>query len=126
MAAAISWLLHISEDAYLGDAQYTISVDGKQVVGVLTDHASHADGQSDAITVNGDWASGSHTVAVNFLNDASGGTASLDRNLYVDSATYNGASVANAHFTMLSQGAQTFTFVDTATSTPTSASIGTG
>ncbi|MCJ2087472.1 AAA family ATPase, partial [Methylobacterium sp. E-005] len=96
--------------AHARQAAVASSVDGKQVGGVRTAHASRAAGQSDAITVNGDWASGSHTVAVNFLNDASGGTASLDRNLYVDSATYNGASVADAHFTMLSQGAQTFTF----------------
>ncbi|MCJ2087305.1 family 16 glycosylhydrolase, partial [Methylobacterium sp. E-005] len=97
-------LLHISEDAYLGDAQYTISVDGTQVGGVVTAYASHAGGQSDASTVNGDWASCSHTVAVNFLNDDSGGTASLDRNLYVYSATYTVASVATADFTRLTQG----------------------
>ncbi|MCJ2011551.1 hypothetical protein MKK53_03285, partial [Methylobacterium sp. J-076] len=43
-------VLKLSEDAYKGDAQYTISVDGKQVGGTLTAHASHAAGQSDTIT----------------------------------------------------------------------------
>ncbi|MGU3330918.1 carbohydrate-binding domain-containing protein, partial [Methylobacterium mesophilicum] len=115
-------LLHISQDAYQGDAQYTVSVDGKQIGGTLTAHASHAAGQSDTVTVNGDWASGGHTVAVNFLNDAYGGSASLDRNLYVDSATYGGAAVADAHLILGGEGAQNFTFVDRANSAPTSTS----
>jgi Ca-dependent carbohydrate-binding module xylan-binding len=53
-------------------------------------------GQSDAVTVRGDWSEGNHTVQVNFLNDAYGGTATTDRNLYVDEATYNGSAVAGA------------------------------
>ncbi|SFL49006.1 calcium-binding protein, partial [Methylobacterium pseudosasicola] len=32
-------VLRISQDAYQGDAQYTVSVDGKQIGGVLTAHA---------------------------------------------------------------------------------------
>ncbi|MGU3331036.1 carbohydrate-binding domain-containing protein, partial [Methylobacterium mesophilicum] len=72
--------------------------------------------------MNGDWASGGHTVAVNFLNDAYGGSASLDRNFYVDSATYGGAAVADAHLILGGEGAQNFTFVDRANSAPTSTS----
>src|SRR5206468_351785 len=34
-------VLNISQDAYQGDAQYTVSVDGKQVGGTLTAHAAH-------------------------------------------------------------------------------------
>ena len=106
-------VLKISEDAYQGDAQYTVSVDGKQVGGTLTAHASHAAGQSDTVTVSGDWASGDHKVSINFLNDAYSGSASTDRNLYVDGATYNGADVSGSKIALMSAGAQAVTVHDT-------------
>jgi len=123
-SGADSLVLKISQDAYNGDAQYTISVDGHQVGGTLTASALHAAGQSDAITVQGDWGAGAHTVAVHFLNDAYGGTAATDRNLYVESASYNGAEVSGGKLTLLSSGESTFQFHDTgaATGTDTSAS----
>ncbi|WP_271570223.1 carbohydrate-binding domain-containing protein [Bradyrhizobium sp. CCBAU 11386] len=102
--------LKISEDAYLGDALYTVSVDGVQIGGTLTAHASHAAGQDELITVQGNWAPGDHTVLVHFLNDRWDGTPQTDRNLYVDGATYNeavvrGGAIGNAV-------GQTFTFHD--------------
>ncbi|QOG23481.1 carbohydrate-binding domain-containing protein [Bradyrhizobium sp. SEMIA] len=87
-------VLKISEDAYLGDALYTVSVDGVQIGGTLTAHASHAAGQDELIMVQGDWAQGDHTVLVRFLNDRWDGTSQSDRNLYVDGATYNGVNDA--------------------------------
>ena len=105
-------VLKISQDAYNGDAQYTISVDGKQVGGTLTAKALHALGQADTITVMGDWAPGSHSVSVNFLNDAFGGSASTDRNLYVDGGTYNGAPVGSAKLALFSAGSQSFQVTD--------------
>ncbi|WP_245442905.1 carbohydrate-binding domain-containing protein [Methylobacterium terrae] len=105
-------LLKISQDAYHGNAQYAVSVDGKQIGGVQTAHASHAAGQSDLISVRGDWSQGNHDVAIRFLNDDWGGTAAKDRNLYVDSATYHGQDVQGAHLTLMSDGAQHFTFHD--------------
>src|SRR5690242_15708117 len=76
-----SLVLKLSQDAYQGSAQYTISVDGQQIGGTLTASAWHSAGQSDSITVLGNWGPGSHQVSVNFLNDAWGGTATADRNL---------------------------------------------
>ena len=84
--------LGISEDAFEGNAQFTISVDGTQIGGVQTASAQHGAGQSQAFTLNGSFSSGAHTVTVTFLNDASGGSQSLDRNLYVDSVTDGGAT----------------------------------
>ncbi|WP_407121692.1 carbohydrate-binding domain-containing protein [Bradyrhizobium sp. STM 3561] len=110
-------IFKISEDAYLGDALYTISVDGNQVGGTLTAHASHAGGQSDTIAVHGNWAPGDHTVLVHFLNDRWDGAPDTDRNLYVDSVSFNGAN--------LPQGAignvlgQTFSFHDGASAETT-------
>lgn len=92
-------MLNISEDAYSngdatsdanGDAAFTVSVDGKQLAGTFYAVASHAAGASQTFTFKGNWAPGSHTVAVNFVNDASGGTATTDRNLYVNDVTYDG------------------------------------
>lgn len=82
--------LAVSEDAYLGDAQFTVSVDGAQVGGVQTVVAQHAAGQTQVFDILGTF-NRSKVVTVNFLNDAYGGSPSLDRNLYVDSLTDDGA-----------------------------------
>jgi len=98
-------VLKVSQDAYQGSAQYTVSVDGQQVGGTFTASASHAAGQSDTLTLKGDWAAGGHQVAVHFLNDAWDGTAATDRNLYVDSASFNGQAVAGAAQALLTDTA---------------------
>ena len=103
-------VLQMSEDAYQGDAQFTVSVDGKQVGGTLTASASHGAGQSQAFHVLGTYGAGTHKVAVNFLNDAYGGSASTDRNLFVDSASINGASISGGHLEEYAGGAQSFSF----------------
>ncbi len=121
--------LKISEDAYQGDAQYTVSVDGQQVGGTLTARSSHAAGQDDLLTVLGNWGSGGHSVSVNFLNDAYGGSQSTDRNLYVDGATIDGATVPNSTVPLYSDGAQGFSFQGAgaaATSPSNAATVGSG
>jgi Ca2+-binding RTX toxin-like protein len=111
-------VLKISQDAYQGDAQYTVSVDGKQVGGTLTAQASHAAGASDTVTVKGDWAAGAHNVTVTFLNDAYGGSATADRNLFIDAATYNGTAVPGAAKALLATGGAGFSFTEAASPTP--------
>lgn len=105
-------VLRVSQDAYQGSAQYTVSVDGVQINGTLTAQALHGSGQSDIVNVLGNWGPGSHTASVNFLNDAWDGTAATDRNLYVDSATYDGAAVDGAVWILLSSGPVTFGFTE--------------
>ena len=83
--------LQMSEDDYQGDAQFQVVVDGHAVGGVQTAHASHAAGQFEAFTLQGDF-SGAHQVAVQFLNDLYGGD-NFDRNLYVDSISLNGQTM---------------------------------
>ncbi len=86
-------VLAMAEDAYQGDAQFTVSLDGTQLGGVLATQALHSLGQSQNFTFNGTWgAAGPHVVTVSFLNDAWGGSASLDRNLYVGAVTFDGAA----------------------------------
>ena len=84
--------LSISEDAYLGDAQFTISVNGNQIGGVQTALASHAAGQHQVFAVSGDFGPGARAVTVNFLNDSYGGTPQADRNLYVDQIDDSGVA----------------------------------
>jgi hypothetical protein len=89
----------ISEDNYLGDAQFVVDVDGKPISGTLTTTASHGLGQSQTFNFFGDFSS-AHHVAVTFLNDLYAGPGQ-DRDLYVDSFTFNGltqlgtAAIAN-------------------------------
>ena len=107
-AGADTLVLKISEQAYNGDAQYTIRVDGVQVGGTLTARANHALGQSDTVTLKGDWGTGAHAIEVAFLNDEWGGTASTDRNLYVDGIIYNGQAVADSTAALMSNGSVEF------------------
>ena len=66
--------LSVAEDAWEGDAQFTISVDGTQVGGVQTATASQSAGQTQTFDVLGTFGTGSHDVSVDFLNDAYDGT----------------------------------------------------
>ena len=101
--------VNVSEDAYQGDAQYTVSVDGSQVGGVETATASHTAGISQDLVLNGNWGSGSHTVGITFINDLYDGSPSTDRNLYVNSVTYDGNSVTSAPAVEYHNGTANFT-----------------
>jgi hypothetical protein len=103
--------LKVSEDAYQGNAQFVVSVDGKQVGGTQTATASHAAGQSQTFDVMGTFAAGKHTATVNFLNDAYGGSPSLDRNLYVTGATIDNSVVSPATLSEVVAGPQSFGFM---------------
>ena len=124
-------VLKMAEDAYQGDAQFTVSVDGKQIGGTQTTTALVAEGQAQEFDVHGNFGGGSHDVSVNYLNDNIGGfypagtviddhttaTSSsqwaldnTDRNLYVMGASLNGGpSAGNTPWELSSSGAQDFT-----------------
>ena len=88
--------LRLSEDqwTYHPDAQFLVKVDGQQVGDVHTVTALHSAGQTQDVTLTGDF-SGAHQVAVQFLNDQYGGT-NQDVNLYVDSLSLNGRVIAGS------------------------------
>jgi beta-glucanase (GH16 family) len=100
--------LHISEDAWKGDAEFTVSVDGKQAGGDYTASALHSSGDAGTFLLTGDWGSGVSDVAVSFINDAYGGTPETDRNLYVNSISENGVTYAGTTATMDGNGTDTF------------------
>lgn len=107
-----SLVLKVSQDVYQGSAQYTVAVDGQTIGGILTATATAGSGLSDTVTVKGDWAAGAHSVVMTFLNDAWGGTSTTDLNLYLDSATYNGAAVPGAKLALFSAGPGTISFTE--------------
>ncbi|TLU72542.1 carbohydrate-binding domain-containing protein, partial [Lichenicoccus roseus] len=110
--------LNLSEDAFQGDAQFTVSVDGTQVGGTMTVTASHAAGQTQLLNIDGTFGAGKHTVAVDFLNDLyTPGVG--DRNLYVTSSSYNGAAITGGSLTLDSAGTQTMSFINPAQALPT-------
>ncbi len=114
-------MLQVSEDAYQGDAQFTVSVDGVQRRGIFTARADHGSKQSQGFPIRGNFGTGKHTLTVNFLNDFSDGSG--DRNLYVTGATLNGVTVHGAALTLLASGPQSFGFTGKAVQPIT---IGTG
>ena len=98
----------LSEDAYQGDAQFILFLDGKQVTTAQSVSALHGNGQTQSITYTGNFGAGSHTVGVQFTNDAYGGTSSTDRNLYVNSVVLNGSTVSGASANLYSNGTANF------------------
>lgn len=101
--------LNLSEHAFQGDAQYTVSVDGHQIGGPQITFAGHGSG-SDTLVVNGLWRPGNHIFTIDYLNDRYGGTVATDRNLYLDGAKYNGATVTGAQASFYGHGSQSFIF----------------
>ena len=112
-------VLTMSEDAYLGDAMFTVVVDGVQFGGDLLTGASHSAGATQIFDLKSSFSAGQHTVYVDFLNDADGWAGpGTDRNLYVNGASINGSAIANSSLTLLNGGIQSFTFSETAPLTP--------
>lgn len=102
--------LMMAGDNYQGDPQFSVSVDGEAVGGVCSVKASHAVGQSQPFSLLSNFGTAQHTVAIQFLNDAWGGTAQTDRNLYLMGATVNGVAIPGAAFELAGNGTKTFTF----------------
>ena len=96
--------LDVSEDAWQGDAQFTVAVDGDQVGGTLTASTPHGSGLHQRYMVQGTFGPGTHHVAVTFLNDAWGGNGAMDRNMYVDGASYRGSDPAGTAMALISNG----------------------
>ena len=122
-------VLTLAQDAFNGSAAYTVSVDGVQVGPSQLAHARVLDGAHDTLTLHGSWGAGAHTVTVNFLNDAWGGTAGTDRNLHVEGISYNGVAVAGGAQELMSAGPSSLSFLGVAApvhAVPATTVVGTG
>ena len=100
--------LNLSEDAYQGDAQFIVSVDGKQLGAAQSVTAQHGAGASQAFTFTGQFGPGAHSLAVSFTNDLWNPGVG-DRNLYVTGATLNGAAAPVGNGALYSNGSWTTT-----------------
>ncbi len=100
--------LHISEDAWEGDAEFTVKVNGQQVGGDYTASVLHSSGDGGTFSLTGDWGAGVNDVQVSFINDAYGGSSSKDRNLYVNSISENGVTYANTTAALYNKGTDSF------------------
>ena len=114
--------LSLSEDAYQGDAEFTVSVNGQQVGGTYTATSLNTDGQSQTFSIPTTLGSGTDTVGITFINDAYGGSVSTDRNLYLDRATVNGVTVSGKE-ALLSNGTATFSFSNSHTTPVVTSSL---
>ena len=101
--------LNLSEDAYGGDANFVLYIDGKAVTTPQSVTALHDQNATQAFTYTGNFGAGSHTVGVAFTNDAYGGSQSEDRNLYVNGITLNGSNVFSGDHAQNSNGVSNFT-----------------
>lgn len=102
-------VLKLTQDFYEGaDAKFTVAVDGVQVGGTYSVSSVRMTGQQDMLTINGDWAAGSHKVTVTFLNDAFNATTLEDRNLRIEGASINGTNIANVAYTQGTNGSYSF------------------
>jgi hypothetical protein len=72
--------IHASADVWNGDPEFTLIVDGAQVGGIYDLSALHNSGQWQDIVVSGNFGSGAHQVAIDFINHAESGA-------YYDPAT---------------------------------------
>lgn len=82
-----SLTVRVAGSSSTGSAQFTVTVDGKQIGGVYA-APNLSPGTWQDVTVSGDFGGTPKKVSVNFTNDYAGG---VDRTLYVDSLTLNGA-----------------------------------
>ena len=103
-------VLTLAEDAFEGDAQASVAIDGKTLSAQpITVTALKNAGRSETFTFKGTFGPNAHDLAVSFLNDTYDGTPTTDRNLYVNGATFNGISTRPATAALETTGTTRFT-----------------
>ncbi len=100
--------LHVSEDAWLGNAEYTVFMDGVEIGGIRTADTAHSSGGYQDVQISGNWSAGAHSATIHFINDAWGGTSATDRNLYVNAISYDGQAASPSTAALYRNGSVTF------------------
>lgn len=85
-------VLNFRQDFYLGNAEYTVAVNGVQVGGTHQAGALRTSSQQDTLTIQGNWGS-TLKLDIRFTNDNWSGEADLDRNLYLVDGALNGTDL---------------------------------
>ena len=105
-AGASTLNLSLSEDAWKGDAQFSVAIDGTTVGSPQTVTALHSSGATQKFAFSQALTTGTHDVAISFLNDAYGGSTGADRNLYIDGASVGSTAVVGAAAALWSASTQ--------------------
>ena len=95
---------YLSESIAPGNAQFIVSVDGKQLGAAQTVTASQPAGQAETFSFSGSFGPGSHTIAIDF----SGDTGTAAQNLFVGGLDYDGQHYAADTATLSKGGVSTF------------------
>jgi hypothetical protein len=101
--------LTLSEDAWRGHAHYSVTLDGQALVTDGVASASRAAGEHELVGLNPNLSAGPHRLVISFSNDAWGGTAATDRNLFVEAVAVNGVDLG-LQAALLSNGDASFNF----------------
>ena len=96
---------YLSESIAPGNAQFIVSVDGKQLGAAQTVTASQPTSHAETFSFSGSFGPGSHTIAIDF----SGDTGTAAQNLYVGGIDYDGKHYAADTATLTKGGIATFT-----------------
>ncbi|MFL5289100.1 MAG: carbohydrate-binding domain-containing protein [Rhodopila sp.] len=105
--------LHLAEDAYNGNAQFKLSIDGKVISTPQEVTALHSAGAWQDLSFAGNFGAGTHTVGVQFTSDSYGGTAATDRNLYVNGVDLNDTHYGSGVTALMSNGTASFSITTT-------------
>ena len=90
----MSLTVQVAEDAYEGNAEFIVTVDGEQVGGIQTATVLHNSGEWQTITLGDVLPSATDVIKITFINDLYGGRPALDRNIYVKSISAGGTTVS--------------------------------
>jgi Ca2+-binding RTX toxin-like protein len=108
-SGADTLVLNFRQDIYWGNAEYTVAINGVRIGGTHQAGALRESGQQDALTIQGNWGS-TLKLEIRFTNDAWGGHATLDRNLYLVDGALNGTDL-NLTGTFKRNSTQTFDLI---------------
>jgi hypothetical protein len=116
---------YLSESIAPGNAQFIVSVDGKQLGGqqlgaAQTVTASQPAGQAETFSFSGSFGPGSHTIAIDF----SGDTGTAAQKLYVGGIDYDGKHYAADTATLAKGGIVTFTVAGSIGAAPGTGAVG--
>jgi hypothetical protein len=103
---ADSLVLQVSENAYQGNAKFTVTVDGSQIGGVQTIQALNSSNQTQTFTFRGDWGSIQHAVTISFLNAY--GDATGSRDMLLQGVSYDGSAIAADAAAVATTGSTSF------------------
>ena len=110
--------LILTQDAYQGNAQFSMSLDGMSSGAVtVSEVALTKDARAEMFSWSGSITDRAHEIGVTFLNDAWGGSDATDRNVHVMGVIYDNKDYLPSAVNLTNTGSQLL--VDVGSSNPT-------